>query len=185
MVSGFGNHSTSRFFFLIPSCNSLKGASYQRAAFSSAAAASSYSRARRKRVGGAGTAGGSVLGALPVPGASWRPAQPTRAAPVTVCRRVTLSQPLHCFLQHTVACPAPAAGSSHPHSSASRAAAAGETSAPTSSARSSARSEVPVVSAEGEGHVLIPRSPSELCPRSKAATAHQLGAIVGLWIHVG
>lgn len=38
VVSSSGNHSTSLFwffFFPIPSCNSLKGASYQRAAFSS------------------------------------------------------------------------------------------------------------------------------------------------------
>lgn len=51
VVSSFGNHSTSHFFFLIPSCNSLKGASYQRAAFSSTAAAYSYNHACHKRAG--------------------------------------------------------------------------------------------------------------------------------------
>lgn len=53
VISSFGNHPpTSLFFFsFLPSCNSPKGASYQRAVFSSTTTASSYSHACNKFVG--------------------------------------------------------------------------------------------------------------------------------------
>lgn len=136
------------FYFLIPSCNSLKGASYQRAAFSSATAASSYSLQQICwcSVGGVGKAGRSVLGGncqsqerpeglhnCPV----WSLQTEVLLSPSYSSMK--LSQPLHCFIQHTLTCPVPGAGSSHFHSSAcclprSRAAVAS-----TSSARSSSR----------------------------------------------
>lgn len=96
VVSSLGYHPTSLvyFFFSISSCNSLKGASYQRAAFSSTTAASSYSHACNKFVGAQlgewGKQAALCWGGLSVPGVTRRTAQlscvesPSRGAPVTV-----------------------------------------------------------------------------------------------------